>query len=62
MQLPQSRVRQIINLDEETGMVTKEALVLITKATELFIHDLGGYCAQTAKVQKRKTLQLTDIL
>ena len=43
-------------------MVTKEALVLITKATELFIHDLGGYCAQTAKVQKRKTLQLTDIL
>jgi len=37
MQLPLNRVRQIINLDPESGMVTKEALLLISKATEFFI-------------------------
>ncbi len=37
MQLPLSRVRQIINQDPESGMITKEALLLISKATELFV-------------------------
>ena len=37
MQLPMSRIRTIINLDEDSQMVSKEALVLITKATELFV-------------------------
>ena len=49
MQLPMSRIRTIINLDEDSQMITKEALVLITKATELFVQDLGGVCAQLAK-------------
>ena len=31
-----SRIRTIINLDEDSQMISKEALVLITKATELF--------------------------
>ena len=62
MQLPLSRVRQIINTDPECGMVTKEALLLISKATEFFVQDLAGVCAQIAKVQKRKTLQVSDIM
>ena len=37
MQLPMSRIRTIINLDEDSQMISKEALVLITKATELFV-------------------------
>ncbi len=37
MDLPMNRVRQIINLDPESGMVTKEALLLIAKATEMFV-------------------------
>ena len=45
MQLPLSRVRQIINTDPECGMVTKEALLLISKATEFFVQDLAGVCA-----------------
>ncbi len=45
MQLPLNRVRQIINLDAESGMVTKEALLTITKATEFFVQDLAGVCA-----------------
>ena len=50
MQLPLNRVRQIINLDKDNGMVTKEALLLITKATEFFVQDLAGVCAQIAKL------------
>lgn len=37
MQLPLNRVRQIINLDDESGNVSKEALMLIAKASELFV-------------------------
>ena len=49
MQLPMNRIRTIINLDEDSQMISKEALVLITKATELFVQDFGGVCAQIAK-------------
>ena len=58
MQLPVNRIRQIINLDPESQMITKEALMVICKATEAFVQDLGGVCAQIAKTQKRKTLIL----
>jgi histone H3/H4 len=58
MQLPLNKVRAIINLDDESSVYSKEALVLITKATEMFVNDLSGVCAQIAKLQKRKTLQI----
>ena len=61
MQLPVNRIRQIINLDPESQMITKEALMVICKATEAFVQDLGGVCAQIAKTQKRKTLLLQDL-
>jgi hypothetical protein len=41
--------------------ISKEALILITKATEIFLGDLSGVCAQLAKNQKRKTLGVADI-
>ena len=62
MQLPINRVRQIINLDPESTMVNKEALLVISKATESFIQDLAGTVAQIAKTQKRKTLLLQDLV
>ena len=37
MQLPVNRIRQIINLDPESQMITKEALLVIGKATEAFV-------------------------
>jgi len=36
-------------MDDDNQNVSKEALVLMTKATELFIQDFGGVCAQIAK-------------
>ena len=44
MQLPLSRVRSIILKDEEYSLINKQALVVITKATELFVQDLAGVC------------------
>jgi hypothetical protein len=35
---------------------------MITKATEMFVQDLSGVCGQIAKAQKRKTLQIQDIV
>ena len=61
MQLPMNRIRQIINMDPENKMVSKEALLVISKATEAFVKDLGGVVAQIAKTQKRKTLIVDDL-
>ena len=49
MSIPVNRVRQIINLDPENVNVSKEALLMIGKATEAFVQDLGGVIAQIAK-------------
>ena len=57
-----NRVRQLAQKDEEHKMLSKESLVLITKATEMFIKDLSAVCGNLAKMQKRKTLQLNDII
>ena len=37
MQLPVNRIRNIINLDPDNKMVSKEALLVIGKATEAFM-------------------------
>lgn len=63
MQLPVSRIRQICQKDtEDYTLVSKQALVVLTKATELFVQDLAGVCGQIAKMQKRRVMQLGDIM
>ena len=62
MHLPMNRIRQLAQKDEEHKGMSKEAAVMLTKATEMFIKDLAGVCGQIAKQQKRKTLQLSDVL
>lgn len=49
-------------MDDEFRFISKEALLLITKATELFVTDLAGTCGRVARNQKRKTMQVQDIL
>ena len=58
MFLPQARVRKTIKLDPEVKNVKKEALVTLSKATELFL----GYIAQraSAKVVARKGISLVE--
>jgi histone H3/H4 len=54
-----SRVRQVCALDDEFKLINKDALLLITKATELFVTDLAGTAGKVARQQSnRKTIQL----
>jgi histone H3/H4 len=62
MQLPLNKIRTIAQKDDEYMLMSKQASVLVAKATELFLQDLGGVCGQIARQQKRKTLQLQDLL
>lgn len=63
IQLPTSRVRQVCALDDQFKLISKDALLLITKATELFVTDLAGTAGKVAKQQgNRKTILLQDII
>lgn len=60
--LPVGRVRKICRLDPEVRGISKEALVLITKATERFTVQLGQGCIKTAHIQNRRTLLPRDVV
>jgi histone H3/H4 len=60
--LPLARVRKICRLDPDVRGISKEALVLITKATELFTVQLGQECVKTAHIQNRRTLMPQDVV
>ena len=49
-------------MDDEFRYISKDALLLITKATEMFVTDLAGTCGRVAREQNRKTMQVQDIL
>ena len=61
IQLPQARVRQVCALDDDFRLISKDALLLITKATEMFVTDLAGTCGRVARQSIRKTLNIQDI-
>jgi histone H3/H4 len=60
--LPVGRVRKICRLDPEVRGISKEALVIITKATEMFTIQLGQECVKTAHIQNRRTLLPQDVV
>ena len=45
MQLPMNRIRQLIQKDEDYNLANKPALVILARATELFLSDLAGTCS-----------------
>ena len=53
-----SKVRQVCTLDDEYRLIQKDALLLITKATEMFVTDLAGTCNEYARKNNRKTMQV----
>jgi histone H3/H4 len=62
MILPVGRVRKICKLDPDVRGISKEAILLITKMTELFTVQLGKECIQTAHIQNRRTLLPQDVV
>jgi histone H3/H4 len=62
MVLPVGRVRKICRLDPDVRGISKEALLLITKATEMVTVQLGQECIKTAHIQNRRTLLPQDVV
>jgi histone H3/H4 len=58
----QARVKKIIKLDPEVKNVSKESLVTIAKATELFVAYLAMRAAASASARGAKSLKDTDII
>uniref|UniRef100_A0A7I4Y7M6 CBFD_NFYB_HMF domain-containing protein n=1 Tax=Haemonchus contortus TaxID=6289 RepID=A0A7I4Y7M6_HAECO len=59
--LPSSRVKKICRLDPDLSMIGSDAVLFITKATELFVAELAKASYTQAVLEKRKTIQTKDI-
>lgn len=59
--MPIARVKKICKLDPEVKNLTKEGLVMVTKAAEFFITHLATECVKTAQIQNRRKLLPDDI-
>lgn len=59
--LPVARIRKISKLDPEVRGVSKEAMLLIAKSSELFLAKLGSDAVNVAQVQNRRKLLPEDV-
>ena len=59
--LPVARMRKIAKLDPEVRGIGKEAISLITYATELFTRKLGLEANRLAQIQNRRKLLPEDV-
>ena len=59
--LPMARMRKICKLDPEVKNLSKEALLLVTKCTELMTSKLGMEAVRVAQIQNRRKLLPDDI-
>ncbi|KAM3320554.1 hypothetical protein P3S67_007755 [Capsicum chacoense] len=60
-QLPISRVKKIMKLDQDINKVNSTALHLIASSTELFLESLAEKSAQVALEKNRKTIKLENL-
>ncbi|XP_044137607.1 DNA polymerase epsilon subunit 4 [Bufo gargarizans] len=61
VRLPMSRVKLIMKSDPDVSLASQEAVVIISKATELFIETIAKDAYVYAQRGKRKTLQRKDL-
>jgi Histone-like transcription factor (CBF/NF-Y) and archaeal histone/HMG (high mobility group) box len=59
---PAARIRKICKLDPEVRGLSKEALLLVTKAAEMFTSVFGGECVRVAQIQNRRKLLPDDVV
>ncbi|GAA94386.1 hypothetical protein E5Q_01037 [Mixia osmundae IAM 14324] len=59
--LPVARVTKIIKADKDISICSKEAVYLISVATEFFIKKLTEAASTTARLEKRKFVQYKDL-
>ncbi|ESO09539.1 hypothetical protein HELRODRAFT_127849, partial [Helobdella robusta] len=61
VRLPLTRIKTIIKTDSDVNLVSHDAVLLITKATELFIESLAEQAYENTAQAKRKTVYKRDI-
>lgn len=59
--IPVARVRKICKLDPEVKGLSKEAIVMITTAAEIFTAKLGTETVKVAQIQNRRKLLPEDV-
>jgi len=59
--LPLARIKKIMKRDPDVSNMSKEALFLMTKCTDLFVEHLGEQSIRQAYGQKRKSVRVEDI-
>jgi nuclear transcription factor Y, gamma len=59
--LPLARIKKIMKAEEGVSMISAEAPILFAKACEMFIMELATRSWANTEVNKRKTLQKSDI-
>lgn len=60
--IPLTRVKNIVKLDPDVKNISKEALVTMTKAVELFVGHLGILASRTTATRGAKTIADRDFL
>lgn len=58
---PQGRIKQIMKLDPEVGMVNQEAIFLVNRATEQFIQCLAEEAFHHTNASKKKTIMIEHV-
>uniref|UniRef100_A0A182MVC9 Transcription factor CBF/NF-Y/archaeal histone domain-containing protein n=1 Tax=Anopheles culicifacies TaxID=139723 RepID=A0A182MVC9_9DIPT len=58
---PFARIKQIMKLDPEVGIVTAEAIFVVTKAAELFLQTLAKDSSSHTLASKKKTISKRDV-
>lgn len=59
--IPKASIKRIMKLDPDTKQLSQDAIVLMSKATELFVDKLAKASHSMAVSNKRKTIKYEDI-
>uniref|UniRef100_A0A182WM29 Transcription factor CBF/NF-Y/archaeal histone domain-containing protein n=1 Tax=Anopheles minimus TaxID=112268 RepID=A0A182WM29_9DIPT len=58
---PFARIKQIMKLDPDVGIVSAEAIFVVTKAAELFLQTLAKDSSSHTLASKKKTISKRDV-
>jgi histone H3/H4 len=61
MTIPRNAVKRVMKIDDEVKQVQQEAVVLVGKATELFLAKLAGKAFDHASKEERRQIKYDDL-
>ena len=61
LQIPKAAIKRIMKLDPEVSQVANDAVVLVAKATEMFLEKFAGAARARATGRDRQTVTYEDL-